>query len=519
VPGLFGSPLFGIFGILVVLALVVWLIASRYRVARPNEAFVITGRGGKRSIDPVTGQTTVDLSGQKVVRGGGAFIVPLVQQLSVINLSSHRIEVGVTGAYNAKGIKLNVHGVAIVKVGATDESVRAAAQRFNLQQDSVEEFTREVLMGSLRSIIGAMDVDKIISDRAAFAHKVAEAAEADLAGQGLMIDTFQIQDIADSEGGTYLRDLGRPEAARIRQTADIAEAEARQLSEQAKAGAEQAIATAQRDLALKRASILAETDRAAAEAANAGPLEQAAQQQRLVSAQQEVATQQAVLTERQLDATVRRQADAKRYETETLAAAQKASALLAADAKRYETENRAAAEKSASILAAEAQKAARIAAAEALRAEGEAEAAAKIATGTAAADVERAVGQARATATLATGTAEADVLDKKAEAYSHFNQAAVLDLMVRALPQIAHEVAAPMAAIDSLTVISTDGAADLTKKATTVMAELPTVIKQLTGVDLTEVVANFAGGVAGGAAGGTALEPGTRPGTRVAPTE
>jgi flotillin len=497
VPGLFGNPLFGIFGILVVLALVVWLIASRYRVARPNEAFVITGRGGKRSIDPVTGQTTVDLSGQKVVRGGGAFIVPLVQQLSVINLSSHRIEVGVTGAYNAKGIKLNVHGVAIVKVGATDESVRAAAQRFNLQQDSVEEFTREVLMGSLRSIIGAMDVDKIISDRAAFAHKVAEAAEADLAGQGLMIDTFQIQDIADSEGGTYLRDLGRPEAARIRQTADIAEAEARQLSEQAKAGAEQAIATAQRDLALKRASILAETDRAAAEAANAGPLEQAAQQQRLVSAQQEVATQQAVLTERQLDATVRRQADAK----------------------RYETENRAAAEKSASILAAEAQKAARIAAAEALRAEGEAEAAAKIATGTASADVERAVGQARATATLATGTAEADVLDKKAEAYSHFNQAAVLDLMVRALPQIAHEVAAPMAAIDNLTVISTDGAADLTKKATTVMAELPAVIKQLTGVDVTELMANFAGGVGGGAAGGTALEPGTRPGTRVAPTE
>ncbi|MFT4108637.1 flotillin family protein [Propionicimonas sp.] len=486
------NPIFGIVGILLALALVIWLVASRYRVARPNEAFVITGRGGKRILDPSTGQTTVDLSGQKVVRGGGAFIIPLIQQLSVLDLSSHRIEVGVTGAYNAKGIKLNVHGVAIVKVGATDEAIRAAAQRFNAQQGAIEEFCREVLTGSLRSIIGAMEVDKIISDRAAFAHRVAEASEADLSGQGLIIDTFQIQDIADSEGGTYLRDLGRPEAARIRQQADVAEAEARQLSEQAKATAEQAIAAAQRDLALKRSSIQAETDRASAEAANAGPLEQTAQQQRLVSAQQEVATQQAVLTERQLDATVRRQADAKRYETETLAAAQKASALLAADAKRYETETRAAAEKAAALLAAEAQKAARIAAAEALRAEGEAEGAAKLATGTADADVARAQGEAHAAATLATGSAEADVLDKKAEAYGRYNQAAVLDMVVKVLPEIAHEVAAPMGAIDQLTVISTDGASDLTKKATTTMAELPGVIKQLTGLDITELLGAYA---------------------------
>ena len=212
-----------------------------------------------------------------------------------------------------------------------------------------------------------------------------------------------------------------------------------------------------------------------------------------MSAQQEVATQQAVLTERQLDATVRRQADARRYEAETLAAAQKASALLAADAKRYETETKAAAEKAAALLAAEAQKAARIASAEALRAEGEAEGAAQLATGTAAANVERAQGEAHAAATLATGTAETDVLGKKAEAYSRYNQAAVLDMMVRVLPQIAHEVASPMSAIDQMTVISTDGATDLTKKATSVMAELPGLIKQLTGVDLAELVANAAG--------------------------
>lgn len=470
------STIIGVVGIIAVLAMLIALVASRYRVARPNEAFIITGRGGKRMIDPATGQTTLDLSGQKVVRGGGAFIIPLVQQLSVLNLSSHRIEVGVTGAYNSKGIKLNVHGVAIVKVGSTDEAIRAAAQRFSAQQEAVEEFTREVLTGSLRSIIGAMDVDKIISDRAEFAHRVAETSEADLSNQGLVIDTFQIQDIADSEGGTYLRDLGRPEAARIRQQADVAEAEANQLAQQAKAEAAQAIAMAQRDLALKQASIQAETDRAAAEAANAGPLEQAAQEQRLVSAQQEVATQQAVLTERQLDATVRRQADAKRYETETIAAAQKAAALLDAEAK-----------KASALLAAEAEKARRSLAADALKAEGEAQAASTLATGTAEADVLT----RRAAATLATGTAEADVLTKKAEAYSQYNQAAVLDMLVKVLPQIAHEVSAPMAAIDKLTVVSTDGATDLTRKATSVMAELPAVLKDLTGFDVTEAITSL----------------------------
>lgn len=492
-PAFLLNPVVGVIGILLVLVLLIWLVASRYRVAKPHEAFVITGRGGKRTVDPTTGQTTLDLSGQKVVRGGGAFIIPLIQQLSVLDLSSHRIEVGVGGAYNSKGIKLNVRGVAIVKVGSSDEAIRAAAQRFNNQQEAVEEFTKEVLTGSLRSIIGAMDVDRIISDRAEFARRVAEASEADLSNQGLVIDTFQIQDIADAEEGTYLRDLGRPEAARIRQEADIAEANAYKQSEQAKAAAAQAIAEAKRDLALKNAAIQEETDKAAAAAANAGPLERTAQEQRLVAVQQEVATQQAILTEKQLDATVRRQADAKRYETETQAAAAKAAAVLTADASRYETETRAAAEKAAALLSAEAEKAARIAAADALRAEGEAQAASQLATGTAQADVARLTGEAQASATLATGSAEADVLDKKAEAYTHFNSAAVLDMLVKVLPQVAHEVSAPMSAIDSMTVISTDGAADLTKKATSVITELPALVKTLTGVDLTELLKSVGG--------------------------
>jgi flotillin len=444
---IFSNPMTGVFGIIIVVALIIWLIASRYRVAKPNEAFVITGPGGNSNRKAIEAGTGASSAGQKVVRGGGAFIVPLIQQLSVVDLSSHRIEVYVDGAYNQKGIKLNAKGVAIVKVGGTDEAIRAAAQRFVAQQESIESFTKEVLTGSLRSIIGSMDVDKIVSDRAEFAKQVAETSESSLSGQGLIIDTFQIQEIQDAEDGTYLRDLGRPEQALIRQTAEIAEAQSRKAAEQAKAQADQAIAEAQRDLALKKAEIQTITDKAAAEAANAGPLESANQQRLLVTEQQKVAEQDAVLREKQLSAEVRKPADARRYQIETEAAAQQQATLLAADA----------------------EKARRMALAEATKAEGEAEAA----------------------AALAKGQAEAEVLDKKAAAYRNYGDAAVLEMALRALPEMAAEIAAPMGSIEKLTVVSTDGASDLSKKVASTAAEVPQLLKDLAGIDLVDMLQSF----------------------------
>ncbi|MCL6739526.1 flotillin family protein, partial [Streptomyces neyagawaensis] len=101
-------------------------------------------------------------------------------------------------------------GVAIVKVGGSEDSIRAAAQRFLMQQDGIVGFTQEVLSGALRAIVGRMSVEDVIRDRAAFAGQVAEEAEASLSGQGLVLDAFQIQDITTE--GSYLEDLGRPEA-------------------------------------------------------------------------------------------------------------------------------------------------------------------------------------------------------------------------------------------------------------------------------------------------------------------
>ena len=182
-----------------------------------------------------------------------------------MDLSSRRISVQIRGAVSGQGIKLNVDGVAIVKVGGNADQIRLAGQRFLSQQDDVEPFTQEVLAGALRSIVGSLTVEQIIRDRAAFAQRVADESETSLTGQGLILDTFQIQDVTDD--GTYLADLGRPEAARVGQAgADRRGRTPGRQPSRRRIAAEQEIAIAQRTLALKQAEIKAETDAASAQA-------------------------------------------------------------------------------------------------------------------------------------------------------------------------------------------------------------------------------------------------------------
>ncbi|HEX5511896.1 MAG TPA: flotillin family protein, partial [Actinomycetales bacterium] len=139
---------------MILIILIAAMITQRYKVAGPNEAFIVTGRKGKAVRNIETGQVSTDLSGQKVVMGGGVFVVPFVQKLHVMDLSSRRIMVQIRGAVSGQGVKLNLDGVAIVKVGGNEDSIRAAAQRFLSQQEEIETFTQETLAGSLRSIVG-----------------------------------------------------------------------------------------------------------------------------------------------------------------------------------------------------------------------------------------------------------------------------------------------------------------------------------------------------------------------------
>ncbi|THC51456.1 flotillin family protein [Streptomyces sp. A1499] len=457
------SPvLTAVVGVVVLLVLLALVVITRYKVAGPSEAFIVTGRRGKKSTDPDTGRAMTDNSGQKVVVGGGVFVVPFVQQKFTLDLSSRHIPIAVRGAVTLRGVKANLEGVAIVKVGGTEDSIRAAAQRFLVQQDGIVGFTQEVLSGALRSIVGRMSVEDIIRDRAAFAGQVAEEAEASLSGQGLVLDAFQIQDITTE--GSYLEDLGRPEAARAKQEADIAEAVARRAAEQARLKAEEEIAIAQRTFYLKQAEIKAETDEAAARAGAAGPLAEAARQQDVLTEQEKVAQRQAALTDRELDTKVRKPADAARYQAEQ-----------EAEARRISLVKQAEADAERARLTGEGEKAQRAALADAVRLEGEAEAAA--------------IG--------AKGSAEAEAMHKKADAFTRYGDAAILQMLVEVLPSVVAKASEPLSAVDKMTVISTDGASRLSRTVADNVAQGMELLTSTTGVDLAELLKGLTGGGSG----------------------
>jgi flotillin len=451
------SPLVtAIIGAVTLLILVTYLIVQRIKVAGPNEAYIITGRKGSPVKNPETGEVSHDMSGQKVVMGASVFVLPFVQKLHVMDLSSRRIPISIRGAVSSQGIKADLDGVAIVKVGGNEDAIRAAAQRFLTQQKEVETFTQEVLAGSLRAIVGRLTVEEIIKDRAAFASAVAEEAETSLTNQGLTLDTFQLQDIQAE--GDYLNDLGRPEAARVEQDAKIAEAKARQAAEEERLRAEEAIAVQNRQLELKQAEIKAETDEANAQAAAAGPLREAARNQEVIAEQERVAEREAALRDRQLDAEVRKPADAARYRVE------------------QEAEGR----KNAAIFEADAEKARRARMAEAVELEGRAE----------------------AEAIRARGEAEAEAREKNAEAFRLYGDAATLDLLTGILPDVVRSASEPISAVERMTVISTDGASQLAKTVASNLEQGLQIGSDLTGVDLRALFARLGGDGGGGGDGG-----------------
>ncbi len=447
---MFSSTLIAIVGVVVVFVLFGLLIMSRYKVAKPNEALIITGRKGGSS-------------GQRVVMGG-TFVWPVIQQVSYLDLSARRINVAVRGAASKQGILLNADGVAIVRVHAEDEgSIKAVASRYLGRQDAITADITEVLAGALRGIIGKMTVDEILRDREAFAQEVAQVTESTLSAAGLMLDSFQIQDVVDQGGpeggaGSYLRDLGRPEAARAAQEAAVAEANSRQISEQKRLAAEQAIALAEREVELQKASIKAETDAAKAKADAAGPLAKAENERLVITQQQLVADEQSKLTDKELDTTVRKPADAEKYRQIAEAEAEREAKILEAEAQARKDE-----------LAGEGEKTRRIALAEATRAEGEANAA----------------------AVEVVGSAEASAMSAKAEAYRMYAKAAIVETVVGKLPEIAKELAAPMASIGNMTVVSTDGASAVSKNVTSLMTEMQTMLKETVGIDLSALVNSF----------------------------
>ena len=458
------------------LVAIISFIAKRIRRVPPNEALIIVGRGA--------GRAAVGETGQRVVVGGRVFVWPVLQQGFPISLEQRQIGITVEGV-DKNRIKIAIKASINFKVRGDEEGVRRAAQRFLSQQGTLTEIIKESLEGSLRSIVGDMTIEQIISDRKGLSDRVVDSTKTDLSEQGLQVDLLNISDIS-TPGSDYLGNLGRAENARARQVAEVSEAEAQRVSEFAVIEAAEQIAERQKALDLKKAAIKAQTDRANAEADAAGQLARA-EQDRIVAAEQRMAlAEQARVTEEQLDIDVRKPAEAAAYAAVQQANAERDATNAATEAEAYKRTTIAGANKTAALQDAEA-------AAEAVRRAGEAERDRQVAL---AAGI-RAQGEARAAATEAEGRAEAVATDAKAEALKKYGQAAIAQEVISRLPEIVRAAAEPIGSIGQMTVISTDGASAITKTVASVLGEGQEIVKQLTGLDLAALISSISGTEAG----------------------
>ncbi|MBB6733755.1 flotillin family protein [Cohnella zeiphila] len=462
--------------VLLVLGLAFW---ARYKTVSPDEAMIVTGSFlGSKNV-------SVDESGRriKIVRGGGAFILPVFQQSQFLSLLSHKLDVTTPEVYTEQGVPVLTDAVAIIKIGGSVEDVATAAEQFmGKPTQALQSEAQEVLEGHLRAILGTMTVEEVYRNRDKFAQEVQGVAARDLKKMGLQIVSFTIKDVRDKHG--YLEALGKPRIAAVRRDADIAEAQAIRDSRIQKALAEEEgqkaellrdtnIAEATKEKELKVASFKREQDSAKAEADQAYSIQEARSKQSVVEEQMKVElvrkereidleAKEILRREKQYDAEVKKKADADRYAVEQAAEAEKARQLREADALQYRIE-----------------------------AEAKASAEQKRLNGLAEAEAQRAKGTAEAEVVRLRGLAEAEAKEKLAQAFEKFGEAAVLDIIVKMLPELAGKVAEPISSIDKLTVVDTghgEGAARVSNYVTSLMATAPEMLKNVSGIDIGKLV-------------------------------
>ncbi|GIN60106.1 hypothetical protein J27TS8_00990 [Robertmurraya siralis] len=480
--------------ILVVIGIVAFLLialiavfVTKYRTAGPDEALIVTGSYlGSKNVH-------VDESGNKIkiIRGGGAFILPVFQQAEPLSLLSSKLEVTTPEVYTEQGVPVMADGTAIIKIGGSIEEIATAAEQFlGKPKEDRENEAREVLEGHLRSILGSMTVEEIYKNRDKFSQEVQRVASQDLAKMGLVIVSFTIKDVRDKNG--YLESLGKPRIAQVKRDADIATAEAEKETRIKRAEADKdakkaeferatEIAEAEKENQMKMADYRREQDIAKARADQAYDLETARSKQevteqemqiRIIERQKQIELEEKEILrrERQYDSEVKKKADADRYAVEQAAAADKAKQLAEADANQYRIE---------SLAKAEAEK---------IRLDGLAKA-----------EAERAQGESEADVIRLKGLAEAEAKRKIAEAFEQYGQAAVIDMIVRMLPEYAKQVAGPLGNIDKITVVDTGGngenggANKVTGYATSLMSSLQETLKASSGIDVKNLLENFSG--------------------------
>lgn len=457
----------------VVAVLLILLFVTGYVKAPPDMAFIISGMKKK----------------SKVVIGRASFRIPFFERLDKLNLRLIPIDVKTSNAVpTADYININVDATVNVKISNEAEKLRLAAENFlNKPTEYVASVAREVLEGNVREIVGRMKLEEMVSDRQKFANLVKENAEPDLAAMGLDIISFNVQNFVD--GNEVIENLGIDNIVKIKKAAAIARAESERDIKVAQAAADKEsndasvlaqteIAKKQNELAIKKSELQldADTKKAMADAAYEIQKEQQRKTIEITTANANIARQEREIElqekavqvkERALEAEVKKQAEADKY-----AAQQRADAIL------YQRQKDAEAKQFEAQREAEARKA---------QAEADKYAAQQKAEGI------RAIGEAEAKAIEAKGIAQAEAMEKKAEAYAKYNKAAVAEMMIKVLPEIAAQVAAPLQQIDKITIIGggeggSNGVEQVAGNVPVVMAKVFESMKQATGIDLANII-------------------------------
>ena len=427
----------------------------------PNEALIRSG-GGEMP---------------KVVVGGRTLVWPLFHRAQRLSLHVMTLHVATENVYTGEGVAVSVDGVAQVKVARSEEAIRTAAQQFlGKTEMEIVDVPLQTLEGHQRAILGTLTVEEIYRDREKFASQVRSVASPDLAGMGLEIVSFTIRDIKDHGG--YLDALGVRRTAEVRRDATIGEAEAERDAgirsaaalrdrEAARYEADTKIAESERGFNVQKAAYDQEVNARQAEAALADALQRARTQQEIRreevqievvdrTKQIELQQQEIERRERELEATVRKPAEAERFRVETIAEANRNAFVASATGE-----------------------------AEARRRTGEAEA-----------DVIRLTGEAEASAIRAKGLAEAEAMRLKAESWKQYGEAAVVQQVLETLPAVAAAIAQPLARTERIVMVGSDagsGPSRLIEGISSAIAQVPEVVESLTGIDIVGSIRNIPG--------------------------
>lgn len=502
----------------IIIALIVVLLATGYVKASPDTAYIISGLRKQ----------------PKVLIGKAGIKIPFLEKKDELNLQLIPIDVKTSSAVpTADYINIRVDAAVNVKISDQRDRLALAAQNFlNKPTDYIAQVSREVLEGNMREIVGKMNLEEMVSDRQKFATLVKENAEPDLAAMGLDIVSFNVQNFVDGNG--VIENLGVDNIVKIQKNAAISRAESEKeiaraqamarkeandaqvtaeleiANAQARAQKEKAVVQAQADQEAKEAEISAatliaqketdlnirraelqkdaDTKKAIADAAYEIQKETERKTVEITTADANLARQEKAiilkekeveLTERTLEATVKKQADAERYAKQQEADAKLYEAQRDSEAQLFERQKNAEAEKFEREKEAEALKAT----AEAQRYAMEQEA-----------EGIRSKGLAEAEAIRAKALAEAEGIEKKAEAMKQMGEAAILEMYFKAMPEIAKNIAEPLGKVDKITMYGDGNSTKLVKDIVGTFTQVTEGLKESTGVDVSSVLAGFIGG-------------------------